>query len=178
MGVVRKYSSMFGVFCIVDWYFEYDIRILYLFLYIWSWKMWFFDIFRLKTVPEVWTIFVRDISGDIFGILVLNGPLIKLYRQFPIYKLFRLTFSNEFGLQIWFFVWKYERFEERLLFASKIWSSVWKLERFEEGYVFASKIWCFVQKYEHFEESYLFASKVSFFVWKYERFEERYLFAS
>ena len=55
----------FWWFCIIDWYFEYYIRIMCLFLNIWSWQNVFFY------VPEVWTIFVRIFLGDILGIL---GP--------------------------------------------------------------------------------------------------------
>ena len=41
--ICRIYFGMFGIFCTINWYFEYDIRILCLFLFIWSWKMWFFE---------------------------------------------------------------------------------------------------------------------------------------
>ena len=59
------YFVVFGVLCIRNWYFEYDIRILCLFLYIWIWKKC--DIW--KNDPEVWTFFVRIVWGDLFWIV-------------------------------------------------------------------------------------------------------------
>ena len=44
-GLFRICFGVFDVFCIVNWCFEYDIRILCLFLYIyiWSWQNVFFE---------------------------------------------------------------------------------------------------------------------------------------
>ena len=64
-----------GVFCTINCYFEHDIRILCLQLYIWSWKkcvcLRFFDKKSQKC---------EQISYEIFGgiLLVLNGPLTSL----------------------------------------------------------------------------------------------------
>ena len=68
----------FGVFCIINCYFECVYRIRCIFPYIGTYlKYIFLRFFELvwKDVPEVWTIFVRTIFlrfGGIFG--VLNGP--------------------------------------------------------------------------------------------------------
>ena len=60
----RTYFGDLGVFCIINWYFECDIRILCLLLYIWSWK----NVIVWRNVLEVWTVLVRNILGDILGI--------------------------------------------------------------------------------------------------------------
>ena len=50
--VVRMYFGIYGVFCIINCYFEYGIRILCIFLYI---GRYFKDLFEhfFKHVPEV-----------------------------------------------------------------------------------------------------------------------------
>ena len=84
----EKQSNTLGFFLIfwciwcifiIKLIFCYDIRIMCLFLYIWSWK----NVICWKDVPEVWTVLVRNTLGCIWGILVLNGPLTSLKHRGP-----------------------------------------------------------------------------------------------
>ena len=73
-----RYFCVLGVFCTINYYFGYGIRILCIFLYIGT---DFKDTFQHSTnnkskhIPDMWTIFVRTIFLRCFWILVLNGLL-------------------------------------------------------------------------------------------------------
>ena len=69
---IRKCFSVFGVFCTINWYFEYDIRIMCLFLYIWSWTNVIFE----KMFGSVNNFRTTFFSGICLRWLVVNGPLI------------------------------------------------------------------------------------------------------
>ena len=56
-----------NVFCIINRYFEYGIQIRCIWLYIGTCLKICLNICS-KNVPEVWTILVRNICGDLFGI--------------------------------------------------------------------------------------------------------------
>ena len=67
----RKYFDIVGIFCIINRYFEYRIRIRCIWLYMGTWfKIVFWQLFKTnpKHVPEVWTIFVLTICLRLFGI--------------------------------------------------------------------------------------------------------------
>ena len=69
----RKNLGVLGVFCIMNCYFEYRIRILSILLYLGTWFkniVWFVCFFFSKNITNVWTIFVRTIcliSWGMFG---------------------------------------------------------------------------------------------------------------
>ena len=78
---VRIYFGILGVICNKNWYFEYDIRILCILMYIGTYfkqNVGHFLTFFGFLIPEVWTIFVRTIFWYFWGFLVLNGPLTSL----------------------------------------------------------------------------------------------------
>ena len=82
----RVSFGIVGVFCIIDRYFEYRIRILCIFLYMGTYFKCIFEHCSTQQIepfrppqstifPEVWTIFVSRICGDFFGFVVPTDPL-------------------------------------------------------------------------------------------------------
>ena len=106
---VRMCFGIVCVFCIINWYVEYDIRILCLFLYIWSWNKW--DFLKNKNVPEVWTTFVRTIWGIlgpkwspwislfVLDLLALVSKMCRIFQP-SILRNFQHHVCNGLGLEL------------------------------------------------------------------------------
>ena len=82
----RKYFGMFGLFCTINRYFGYRIRILCIFLYM---GIWCKDIFRHYPTPKInffdppnRTFSQKCEQFSYRGFLVLNGPKLALLAVF------------------------------------------------------------------------------------------------
>ena len=87
----RMYFCILVLFCTINPYFEYRLRILWILLYMGTYFKHIFRHFSTPPqsnfrppnrhfLPEVWTIFVSMIFF-FFGLLVLTGPLISWARE-------------------------------------------------------------------------------------------------
>ena len=84
------YFGILGVFCTINWYFEYRIRIRCTFLYMGTYfkdlSEHFFFSNNFQTCPRSANIFGTNYSFlEFWGFLVLNGPLTSLKHLWPLH---------------------------------------------------------------------------------------------